>query len=162
MGDQGRTDVSIRVMSWVFENEEMDPNQKLVALALADHCHDDGSEARPGLARLERKTALSRRTIQRTIRSLLDDGWIVMDRKATYNRPPHYRFVMGCRSVTPKEVEVSVSHLGGVTDVAKGCQPVTQTIKEPSINHQGDMAFIGSEERMKRVQEARIILSRKK
>jgi hypothetical protein len=148
--------MSIRVMSWVFENEEMDSNQKLVALALADHCHDDGSEARPGLARIERKTSLSRRTIQRTIKSLLDDGWIVMDRPATYNRPPHYRFVMGCRTVTPPVEEVSHGHLGGVTNVAEGCLVVTQTIKEPSIKHQGDSLYIlTQEDHLESVRKAR-------
>lgn len=128
--------MSIRVMTWVFDHEGMTGNQKLVALALADHCHDDGSEARPGMARLEKKTALSRRTIQRAVKSLMEDGIMVMDRPATFNRPPSYRFVMGCQTVTPGKVGVTNKTGRGVKSDIRGCHSDTQTIIEPSMKHQ--------------------------
>jgi hypothetical protein len=92
--------MSIRVMSAVFECTTMTPSQKLVSLALADHCHDDGTEARPGMARLKAKTSLDERTIQRTIRTLLSGGYIVIQRAATPVSPNVYRFDLGGVMVT--------------------------------------------------------------
>lgn len=112
-------------MSAVFECETMDWRQKLVALALADHCHDDGSEARPGMARLIRKTSLSERTIQRTLLSLLRDGYLELQKKSTPVSPHVYRFTMGgdCQS-------------GGVRNAIGGCPPVARGVSESHPNHQ--------------------------
>lgn len=54
----------------------VDQSSKLVLLALADHANDDGNAARPGLARLEVKTGLSRRTVQRALAHLEEHGVI--------------------------------------------------------------------------------------
>lgn len=42
----------------------LDMASRLVLVALADHANDDGTEARPGLRRLQIKTGLSRRAVQ--------------------------------------------------------------------------------------------------
>jgi hypothetical protein len=112
------------MMSAVFECETMDSNQKLIALALADHCHDDGSEARPGMARLKRKTALSERTIQRTLKTLVDDGFMAIQRKATPISPHVYQFTMGGATQT-----------GGVRIAGGGCQADARGVSESHPNH---------------------------
>lgn len=124
-------------MSAVFECETMTSTQKLVALALADHCHDDGTEARPGMARLRAKTALGERAVQRTLQSLLRDGFLTIQRKSTPVTPVVYQFVLG-----------GVFETGGVSTTGGGLRAVTPCLKvipppsdvrpnhhEPSLNH---------------------------
>ena len=46
----------------------VDSTSRLILVALADHAHDDGSEVRPGVARLAKKGSCSERTVQYAIR----------------------------------------------------------------------------------------------
>lgn len=57
-----------------------------VALALADHAHDDGTHIYPGVDSLVTKTRLNRRTVQRALRSLEESGWLLVDKPATGRR----------------------------------------------------------------------------
>jgi hypothetical protein len=86
--------VSIYIMVPVFRASGLTPNEKLVALALADNAHDNGSEARPGLTLMCQKTALSERTVQRTLRLLVGKGVIEIQRPSTSTMPTVYRFLM--------------------------------------------------------------------
>jgi hypothetical protein len=133
--------MSIRVMSAVFDAEGLTSSEKIVALALADHCHDDGTEARPGLKRIETKTALSRRTVQAVIKSLISKGVMALDKRSTPTDPNWYRFILtpdgrslaamggavvapgGCSGCTP----------GGAVVAPGGCSGCTLIINEPSI-----------------------------
>ena len=124
--------MSIRVMSAVFECETMAPFQKLVALALADHCHDDGTEARPGMARLKRKTGLSESTVHRALRSLLHDGYLEIQRKSTSTSPYVYRFTMGVVTQTGGVTQT----LGGSHTDARGVSSRHPNHKEPSLNQE--------------------------
>lgn len=54
-----------------------------VALALADHAHDDGTHIYPGIDGLVVKTRLNRRTVQRALRALEDSGWLIAEKRAT-------------------------------------------------------------------------------
>ena len=83
--------MSVRVQTYVWQLD-LTPSQKLVAIALADHCHDDGSEARPSQDLLIQKTGLSERTVRNTLRDLVDAGVVVVDRPAAQHRPNCYRF----------------------------------------------------------------------
>jgi DNA-binding transcriptional MocR family regulator len=64
----------------------------LVAIALADHCHDDGSEAFPSQRLLSEKTGLSERTVRDTLQELVRLGVIVIQKKSGQHRPNNYRF----------------------------------------------------------------------
>ena len=70
------------------------PSEKVVALAMADHAHDDGTEARMGLDSLAIKCTLSRRQVQRVVKSLLEKKVIEIQRPATPNSPVWYRFIL--------------------------------------------------------------------
>ena len=61
--------MSIKAMSWVWETS-LKGAAKLMLLAIADHCNDEGENAYPGLARLARKCSVTERTAQRTISNL--------------------------------------------------------------------------------------------
>ena len=51
----------------VFDRSEATLSTRLVALALADNAHDDGSNAFPSLATLARKAKISKSTAQRSL-----------------------------------------------------------------------------------------------
>jgi len=65
---------------------------KLVAIALADHAHDDGTEARPSQALLEAKTGLSNASVRRSLRHLLEIGVIRLERRSTQHHANVYAF----------------------------------------------------------------------
>ena len=83
--------MSVRVQTYVWQLD-LPPSHKLIAIALADHCHDDGSEARPSRALLVKKTGLSEATLRRSIKDLIEWGVIVLDRPASQHRANCYRF----------------------------------------------------------------------
>jgi len=83
--------MSIRAQMWVWE-QELPPTMKLVAIALADHAHDDGTEARPSQDLLSRKTGLDVRTVRRVIHRLVDEGVIELQRPARQNYCNVFRF----------------------------------------------------------------------
>ena len=106
---------------------DLPPSEKIVALALADHAHDDGTQARPGLASLSKKCSLSKRQLQRIIKSLLKRGVIVLERPSTPTLPAWYTFTIDTSSqfdtgsrqrslgVTPMTLPVDT----GVTQISK-------------------------------------------
>ena len=85
--------MSVRVQTYVWQLE-LEPGEKLVALAMADHCHDDGSEARPSRATIAKKCGFSERQVIRNIQKLMARGVIVLDRAATQHKTNVYQFVL--------------------------------------------------------------------
>lgn len=66
----------------------LDMASRLTLVALVDHAHDDGTEARPGLRRLTIKTGLSRRAVQDCLAHLEGHGLI---KASGYRRGGHGR-----------------------------------------------------------------------
>ncbi len=85
--------MSVKVQTYVWQLR-LTPTQKLVAIALADHCHDDGSEARPSQALLCRKTGLSVRTVSSTLASLVNLGVLSLERQSGQHSPNVYRVLI--------------------------------------------------------------------
>lgn len=50
----------------------------LLALALADHAHDDGTHIFPSIARLAEKTRQSERSVQYQLRRMEQSGWLLL------------------------------------------------------------------------------------
>lgn len=67
--------MSIRLMTAVWAREDLTSTQKLVLLALADWSNDEGLSW-PSIEQLIKKSSLKRRTVQITIRSLEEGGFI--------------------------------------------------------------------------------------
>lgn len=70
--------MSVHVMGMCFRVVFGNPNLKAVAVALADHAHDDGTNIWPSVAKLAVKTELSERTVQYKLRQLEALGLIVL------------------------------------------------------------------------------------
>ena len=86
--------MSIEVQNQVWKLD-LPPNLKYVAIALADHAHDDGTEARPSQQYLAKKTGLSVRHVRRCLRELIERGVIRIDRPSAKGRATCYAFVLG-------------------------------------------------------------------
>jgi len=69
--------VSIRLMSKVFDSE-LPSTEKFVLLAMADYASDSGESIFPSVETLSRKTSLSERAVQKSIKSLLLKGFLVL------------------------------------------------------------------------------------
>ena len=131
--------VSVRVQTYVWQLQ-LTPTQKLVAIALADHCHDDGSEARPSQALLCLKTGLSERTVRSTLSSLVSAGVLRLERRSGAHRPNVYYFpipdgfgrISGGQHLPPTRSEGQMTHQRGNSRRLEG-QQLPPNHKEPSI-----------------------------
>lgn len=70
--------MSIKVMSAVWELD-LPGDEKLILLAFADHADDEGL-CYPSIGRIAAKCCVSRSTIQRKIKSLVDRGVLAVSR----------------------------------------------------------------------------------
>jgi len=69
-------------MILAFEVQGLKPADKLLLLALADHANDKG-ECWPSRSTLARKTSMSIRTVQRSIKNLQDAGYLTVQNRAS-------------------------------------------------------------------------------
>ena len=83
--------MSIYVQNYIWRLE-LQPSVKYVAIALADHAHDDGQEARPSQDFLAIKTGLSVRHIRRCLKDLISQDIIRIVRPAGKGRCTVYAF----------------------------------------------------------------------
>lgn len=65
-------------MTMVFDRYPAGGNERLLALALADHARDDGTSIWPSIDELSRKTLQSRSTVQRQIAKMVQKGWLIL------------------------------------------------------------------------------------
>lgn len=67
--------MSVKVMSAVWERDDLDASERLVMLSLADHADDEGV-CYPSIARLCKRTSMSDRGIQKVLSRLIDRGFL--------------------------------------------------------------------------------------
>jgi biotin operon repressor len=138
--------MSLRALSWSWQ-QELDPIDKLMLLALADHANDEDWTCWPSLSHLERKTGLSRTTTWRVINRLVKHG--AVQRAGIH---PVGSTIYRLAVTDMKKVGAERTYLGaqrnGVgaerntgqvhseTDVGAQCTP---NRKEPSVKPSGTM-----------------------
>jgi DNA-binding transcriptional regulator YhcF (GntR family) len=69
--------MSIKAMSWVWDQSPDKSTRLLLLLAIADHCNDEG-ECYPSIKRLAAKCRMSVRRTQQVIESLKREGVLGM------------------------------------------------------------------------------------
>lgn len=145
--------MSIRVMTAVFDRYPNGGGEMLLALALADHSHDDGTRIYPSIKQLAEKTRQSERTTQYQLRRMEESGWLILVNAGNGGRKMHreYRISpdwLNGADIAP--IKKGAIHDGkGATDDKKGCKPQQErvqpvapaynhhrTVIEPSVNHQ--------------------------
>ena len=62
--------MSIKLMSQIFDRYPNGGGEMLLALAIADHAHDDGTHIYPSVSALAKKTRQSERTVQYQLRKM--------------------------------------------------------------------------------------------
>jgi hypothetical protein len=67
--------MSIKVMSWVWDHGPDNGTDRMLLLALADHC-DDAGHAYPSMARLAAKACITERGARQIMRRLEAAGWV--------------------------------------------------------------------------------------
>lgn len=70
--------MSAWVTGLVFSRYPGSGGELLLALALADHAHDDGTHIFPSIARLALKTRQSKRSVQYQLRRMEKAGWLFL------------------------------------------------------------------------------------
>lgn len=133
------------MMAEVFARYPNGGGEMLLALALADHAHDDGTSVRPSVRLLAEKTRQSERTVQYQLRNMEAAGWLhlVANAGGGRNTPREYRinpdWVKGANPAPlPK----------GATDDTKGCNQAHERVQNNALkgataaapeplNHQG-------------------------
>lgn len=96
--------MSIRVMTWVWDESRSRGTDRLVLLAIADSASDSGGNAWPAVATLARKAGVDERTVQRSVKRLVKLGELAVEPAAGQHGVNVYRVVMTPRqSATPAE-----------------------------------------------------------
>jgi hypothetical protein len=84
--------MSVRVMNMVFERYPNGGGEMLLALALADHAHDDGARIYPSVAQLAFKTRQSERAVQYQLRGMEKSGWLQLVNDGDGGRGKHREY----------------------------------------------------------------------
>ncbi|WP_294964554.1 helix-turn-helix domain-containing protein [Sulfurimonas sp.] len=74
--------MSIKIMTMVFKDENLDSNKKLIMLAISDNANDEGF-CYPSLNTLINKTALSKPTIIKHLKELEQNNFILSKKRNT-------------------------------------------------------------------------------
>jgi hypothetical protein len=72
--------MSLRALTWAWEQELTNPSEKLVLLAIADHANDDGM-CWPSMSHVAERCLLSTRQIQRITEQLVHYGLVTRERR---------------------------------------------------------------------------------
>lgn len=140
--------MSVRVMSWVWDHSTSAGADRLVLLAIADSANDQGRDAYPSVTTIARKAKMDKRTVQRSLRSLVAAGELAVAEFAGQNGTHRYRVIMadGRQDTTPGDTPppVVIHHpdetprvasnpsRGGISS-REGWQDAPRTILEPSL-----------------------------
>jgi len=147
--------MSIYVQNYVWKLD-LPPTVKYVAIALADHAHDDGYEARPSQAYLSDKTGLTVRHIRRCLKDLRDRHVIEVQRPAGRGRCTVYRFISPPEGFAPAAKDGRTSGLNRRTSTTiKADTHVPLTISNPYKEIEDAQISVSDEFRADKIVELR-------
>jgi len=101
--------MSIKAVSWAFDQQIKDPLAKLVLIAVADHINESTGDAWPSVERLEQMTCASRSTVLRKLKMLETSGFL--QRTKRYNKTDVYSLnLVGVTQTGVTQTPLEVSH----------------------------------------------------
>lgn len=101
--------MSIKAVSWAFEQQIKDPLAKLVLIAVADHINESTGDAWPSVERLEQMTCASRSTVLRKLKMLETSGFL--QRTKRFNKTDVYSLnLVGVTQTGVTQTPLEVSH----------------------------------------------------
>jgi hypothetical protein len=150
--------MSIKVMTWVWENSKHKGSELLLLLAIADHAHDDGGGAYPGIKSLARKIRMTDRNVNHLLVKMQEGGELIVLRGAGPNGVNLYRIMMGGEKFSPVLPEgVNAASPGGEPAFTGGVnsaspegvnaaspKPSLESSKETSMNQVPALTFESS------------------
>ncbi|CAK0519572.1 gp60 [Burkholderia pseudomallei] len=148
--------MSVKVMNAVFERYPEGGGEMILALALADHSHDDGTHIYPSVDKLAAKTRQSPRAVQYQLRRMQQSGWLILvsESKGGRGNTREYRInsdwingaelapissgSKGAKNApngkgANDDVKGATGDIKGANHSTKGCKAFAP---EPSVNHQ--------------------------
>lgn len=155
--------MSVKVMNAVFERYPEGGGEMILALALADHSHDDGTHIYPSVDKLAAKTRQSPRAVQYQLRRMQQSGWLILvsESKGGRGNTREYRInsdwingaelapissgSKGAKNApngkgANDDVKGATDDIKGANHSTKGCKAFAPessgTVIEPSENHQ--------------------------
>lgn len=135
-------------MSMVFERYPNGGGEMLLALALADHAHDDGSNIYPSIQLLAFKTRQSVRAVQYQLRRMEQTGWLELVNSGNGGRNQHREYRIKLAWIKGEEIApIKISdddHLNdadiaplknekGATDDTKGCNSEHERVQSTTL-----------------------------
>jgi hypothetical protein len=136
--------VSIQAVAWVLKQKVGDATAKHVLLSLANYAGEDGENAFPSVARLERDTELSERTIREKLGWLVEKGFIKLGDQtisAAYAKRKDrittcYDFILRGAPIAPRQPTGCSSPQNGVQITQeRGAPPAPNpSLRKPSSN----------------------------
>lgn len=133
-------------MTMVFDRYPSGGGEMLLALALADHAHDDGTKVFPFIKSLAEKTRQSVRSVQYQLRKMEESGWLILVNAGNGGRGQsnEYRinpdWINGADFAPIERVQFetekgAIHDIKGANDGTKGCNGLHPhiTVIEPSI-----------------------------
>lgn len=125
--------MSIKVMNAVFERYPNGGGEMLLALALADHAHDDGSRIFPSVEQLAEKTRQSVRSVQYQLRRMQECGWLILVNAGNGGRKMHSEYRISLEWIKGAEIapieKGANDNTNGASDDTKGCNPRQETVQ---------------------------------
>lgn len=126
--------MSIKVMSRIWDESKAEGSALLLLLAIADHCHDDGTGAWPSISRLASRTRQSERNTQLLLRHLQEVGELRVNYNAGPNGVNTYEVVLeGGEIFSPGEKQRQNSTLDFTRGVKNSAENVHQISPDPSV-----------------------------
>jgi DNA-binding transcriptional MocR family regulator len=129
--------MSVNVIKAVMGLHDLKGPTKSIALVLAEHAHEDGSETYPSIATIALESGFSRSTVERAIKKLRELQIITKTKNWTPRHSNRYRFTIDLdtseRQVSTDSV-VSERRVRHVRVTGQSSQSDDLTPKEPSYN----------------------------
>ena len=130
--------MSIKLMNMVFDRYPNGGGEMLLALAMADHAHDDGTSIFPSVEYLAKKTRQSERSVQYQLRDMEKTTWLLLKNSGNGGRNQHREYAIN--PVWIKGADFAPLEKGAIHDTkgaihdSKGCNGLHPHITV--INHQ--------------------------
>lgn len=135
--------MSVFVSSQVWQRYPNGGGELTLALALADHSHDDGTHIWPSIEQLALKTRQSVRTVQYQLRRMEEARWIVLMNAGNGGRNVRREYVInpdwlnGADFASLKTVQITAETVQSTTRKGATAIAPASKRKEPSENRQG-------------------------
>ena len=119
--------MSVKVMTMIWDRYPEGGGDMLLALALADHSHDDGTHIYPSVDSLAKKTRQSVRTVQYQLGRMKQSGWLIATNAGDGGRGRHTEY-----RISPDWINganFAFDGKKGASDDAKGCNPQHERVQ---------------------------------